>query len=62
MWTNFLSNSVVHVCFVRFFLKTIFIGEVSAENSSPIMDQPSMSDDEDSRHPDNDMTEGGVVG
>ncbi|XP_037035422.1 calmodulin-binding transcription activator 1 isoform X4 [Bradysia coprophila] len=36
--------------------------EVSAENSSPIMDQPSISDDEDSRHPDNDMTEGGVVG
>lgn len=26
------------------------------------MDQTSISDDEDSRHPDNDMTEGGVVG
>lgn len=39
------------------------VGEVSAADSSPIADQPSPSDDEESQQQESDrMQEGGVVG
>lgn len=39
------------------------VGEVSTADSSPIADQPSPSDDEESHQQDSDsMQEGGVVG
>ncbi|KAJ6642159.1 Calmodulin-binding transcription activator 2 [Pseudolycoriella hygida] len=57
------TNSISNISLLSPLRKMDFaLCEVSAENSSPIMDQPSVSDDEDSRHQDNDMSEGGVVG